>query len=258
MLGLGSIVGAGSFADLWKSCALMFVAFTGYGRIATLGEEVRDPARTIPRAIWITLGLTMGFYLLVGFVAHGAAGNGLRIDPGEPAALLAVAARRFGSPTVVWIVSLGAVTAMLGVLLNLNLGLSRVVLAMARRGDLPSALARIDATGSTPVPAVILTTLAVATPSLIGDVRATWSFCALTVLIYYAVTNWCALRLPPEHRRYPRAIAAVGLLACLALALFIEPIYWSFAFAILAAAAGRRLLIRFTRPNPGGVPPPDR
>ena len=112
------------------------------------------------------------------------------------------------------------VTAMLGVLLNLIIGLSRVVLAMGRRGDLPRGLAAIDHRKS-PRNAVLVVGAAIGALVLIGDVKLTWTFSAFTVLLYYAITNAAALRLPPEHRRYPRAIAAFGLVACIGLAAFI-------------------------------------
>src|SRR5690606_13440522 len=79
--------------SLLYASALMFVAYTGYGRVATLGEEVRDPLRTIPRAIVLTLLATMGIYLLVTAVAVGAVGAGALAEAtGRRAAPLAVAA----------------------------------------------------------------------------------------------------------------------------------------------------------------------
>jgi APA family basic amino acid/polyamine antiporter len=105
---------------------------------------------------------------------------------------------------------------MLGVILNLVLGISRVVLAMARRGDLPSRLAEVR--GSSPRAAVIVTGAVIGALALVGSIKLAWSVSAFTVLVYYAITNWCALRLPPADRRFPRAIAVVGLAACVALA----------------------------------------
>src|SRR5690606_28107556 len=125
-------------------------AYTGYGRIATLGEEVRDPEHTIPRAVVFTLAITLVLYVAVALVGVAAVGApALGAATGEEAAPLEAAARSF-SPVVAKIVSVGAVTAMLGVLLNLVLGLSRVLLAMGRRGDMPAATARIDKSGTTP------------------------------------------------------------------------------------------------------------
>jgi APA family basic amino acid/polyamine antiporter len=224
--------GVGAFLH---GAALMFVAFTGYGRVATLGEEVRDPQRSIPRAIGITLLVSLALYLAVGFVAVAAAGpEALARATEGRAAPLEVVARGFGVPGVAWAVATGAVTAMLGVLLNLVLGLSRVWLAMARRGDAPRSLAHVSERGS-PSRAVVLTGLLVAALVLTGSVRLTWSFSAFTVLIYYALTNLAALRLPPESRRYPRWVPAAGLLACLGLAFWVEARIWITGTALAAA-----------------------
>jgi APA family basic amino acid/polyamine antiporter len=225
--------GGGAFLH---GAALMFVAFTGYGRVATLGEEVRDPERSIPRAIGITLLVSLGLYVAVGFVAVAAVGPDALARASEGAAApLEVVAHGFGVPGVAWAVALGAVTAMLGVLVNLVLGLSRVWLAMARRGDAPRGLARVSQGGS-PRRAVLLTGLLVGGLTLSGSVRLTWSFSAFSVLVYYALTNLAALRLPPEARRYPRWIPAAGLVACLGLAFRVEARIW--VTGLLLGAAG--------------------
>jgi basic amino acid/polyamine antiporter, APA family len=199
--------------SLLHASALMFVAFAGYGRIATLGEEVRDPQRAIPRAIIIALVVTLVLYTAVIIVGIGTVGASAFAATTAP---LEHAAR---SPAIRTIVAVAAVTAMAGVLLNLVLGVSRVVLAMARRRDLPHALASIDARKS-PRTAVLVTGLAIAALAAIGNVKTTWSFSAITVLVYYAITNLAALRLPAAERRFPRVIAALGLVACLALVAF--------------------------------------
>ncbi len=215
--------------------ALMFVAYTGYGRIATLGEEVREPRRTIPRAIIATLVLSMALYVAVGFVAIGAVGAGpFAAATAETAAPLEVVAHSLSVPGARWILAAGAMTAMLGVLLNLILGLSRVFLAMGRRGDMPRALAGLDDSGTTPRLAVLLTGAVIAGLAMIGSVRTTWSFSAFTVLFYYALTNLAALRLPPESRRYPSWVAVAGLVACLFLAFWVEPEVWLAGLGLLA------------------------
>ena len=208
-----------SLRDIAHATALMFVAYTGYGRIATLGEEVRDPSRTIPRAIVITLVVALVLYLAVTAVAIGAAGaDSLAAATRAAAAPLETIAARFGAP-VRYVIAIGAITAMLGVLLNLLLGISRVVLAMARRGDLPRGLAKVH--GSSPRAAVLATGAVISALTLIGNVKTTWSFSAATVLVYYAITNVCALRQPREERRFPRVVAWLGLASCLALAVWL-------------------------------------
>ena len=194
------------------------------GRIATLGEEIRDPEWNIPKAIVVTLLTTMALYAAVAFVAVAAAGAPAIAEATRTAAApLEVVARGFELPSVAWLVAAGAVTAMLGVLLNLLLGLSRVLLAMARRGDMPGWFATISGGEATPRRAVIAVGVVVGMLALIGNVRTTWSFSAFTVLVYYALTNLAALRLPVESRLYPRWIAVCGLVSCLGLAFWVEP-----------------------------------
>lgn len=221
-------------AGLLEATALMFVAFTGYGRIATLGEEVREPGRTIPVAVVATLVVSLLLYGLVAVVAVGSAGaERLAEATDSVAAPLEVVARGFGWPGVVPAVAIGAVTALTGVLLNLILGLSRVVLAMGRRRDLPAVTARLNASGTAPRPAVAIVGLAVTALVLVGDVRTTWSFSAFTVLVYYAITNLAALRLPDDRRRYPRWMAWAGLAGCLVPAFFVDRSVWAGGLGML-------------------------
>jgi APA family basic amino acid/polyamine antiporter len=138
-------------------------------------------------------------------------------------------------PGIAHVVALAAITAMAGVLLNLLLGLSRVVLAMARRGDLPTTLAHVDPARRSPRRAVLLTGGLIGLLVLTGSVKATWSFSAFTVLVYYALTNLAALRLPPEYRRFPRVIPALGLASCLGLAFWVEPVFWLVGLGLIGA-----------------------
>ena len=238
--------GEGTLRAFLHATALMFVAYTGYGRIATLGEEVHDPARTIPRAIIATLAVSAVLYVAVAAAAVGAVGAAaFSAATTATAAPLQAIARGLGHPAAATLLSIGAMTAMLGVLLNLVLGLSRVVLAMARRGDLPAPFARLRTRHATPTAAVLLTGGLIATAALIGDVKTAWTVSAFTVLVYYAVTNLAALALPPEERRFPRWIAWAGLGACLFLAFWVEVVVWAaglgwIGLGLLAHLAARR------------------
>lgn len=212
--------------NLLPATALMFVAFTGYGRIATLGEEVTEPRRTIPRAIIATLVTTTVIYIVVTWVALANAGNQF--------SSLAIIAQTFSGPSLIKVLTAGAIIAMASVLLNLVLGLSRVVLAMGRRCDLPKTTARI--TDSTKVPAVATIVVGCLITGLVyvGDMKLTWSFSAFTVLVYYALTNLCAIRLKIEERLYPSWVSYIGLFACLCLAVFVE---WRIILAGLSLIA---------------------
>ena len=220
----GDVVGAWQRSlmtarHLLGATALMFVAYTGYGRIATLSEEVHHPRRTIPIAIVVTLAVSMLLYLSVGFVAVASVGPEAVVKATQQhAAPLEVVARMWERPRLGWLMTAGAITAMGGVLLNLLLGLSRVLLAMGRRRDMPSIVARLDEEGTTPWVAVIVMGLVVMGLILLGDIRMAWSLSAFTVLIYYGITNLAAIRLPKRLRLYPVFIPWCGLISCLGLA----------------------------------------
>jgi basic amino acid/polyamine antiporter, APA family len=230
---------------LFHGAALMFVAYTGYGRIATLGEEVRDPGRTIPRAIIATMIVVTVLYLGIAFAGVGVLGAGaFGAAAARTAAPLESVASELGIPLLPAVVAIAAVAAMVGVLLNLLLGLSRVLLAMARRGDAPAFLVRVDAERGSPVASVWACGLAVTVLALLGDVGTTWSFSAFTVLIYYAITNLAALRIEPRHRLYPRWIPAAGLVGCLALAFWVDLTVWLAGLGLLLAGLGGHLARR--------------
>lgn len=232
-------------ASILQATALMFVAYTGYGRIATLGEEVKTPRRTIPRAIIITLTTTMLLYIGVVVVGIGAVGSQtLGEVTSEQVAPLEIAARNFNIRGSGLILAVGAVTATLGVLLNLILGLSRVLLAMGRRQDLPKFVAKMNSSRTTPYVAVLIMGTAIACLVLIGDVRTTWSFSAFSVLIYYAITDLSALKIPDEQRLYPKWIAWIGLSACLFLAFWVEQRIWLVGIGLIIGGLIWKTIIR--------------
>lgn len=229
--------------SMLEATALMFVAYTGYGRIATLGEEVREPAKVIPRAILGTLLLSMVLYVSVSFVAVATVGAQHFGQYAKTAAPLEQVARTFRLPQVAFVVAMGAITAMAGVLLNLLLGLSRVLFAMARDGEMPALFAHIDAKTESPHRAVWGIGLFIAALVMLGDVRTTWSFSAFTVLIYYGLTNLSALRLPPKDQRYPRVISLFGLLSCGTLAFFVPLHIWLAGLLLLGLGFVLRIFL---------------
>jgi basic amino acid/polyamine antiporter, APA family len=217
-------------AHVLQASALMFVAYTGYGRIATMGEEARNPRETIPKAMILCLGLTMLLYMAVAAVGIGAVGvTGL-----TGTAPLETAIRQVTGGGGSVVLAVGAITAMLGVLLNLILGLSRVVLAMGRRSDLPRRFAQLNPEQTTPTGAVLAVAGAIALLVLIGNVKTTWSFSAFSVLIYYAITNLAALQLPTQDRLFPTWVSVAGMVFCLLLTLWVEPIIWQVGLGLIA------------------------
>ncbi|HVX84647.1 MAG TPA: APC family permease [Phycisphaerae bacterium] len=236
--------GAGMPAFL-HGAALLFVAYTGYGRVATLGEEVHDPRRTIPRAMVVTLALTAALYVAVAagavFTVGAGAFGGMASSGGAP---LTGVAEALKLPGAAWLLAAGAMTAMLGVLLNLLLGLSRVLLAMARRGDMPHGAARLNAGRTTPYVAVVTMGAVVAGLTLLGDVKTAWSFSAFMVLIYYALTNIAALRLPRELRLFPQVVPAAGLAGCLGLAFWVDAGVWMTGLGLIVLGLGWHAVAR--------------
>ncbi len=214
--------------------ALMFVAYTGYGRIATLGEEVVEPHKTIPKAIIMTMIIIVILYLSVALTALFVMGaEPFGATAGGEAAPLMVVAQVLSIPWIGPIVTISAITAMLGVLINLILGLSRVLLGMARRKDVPGVLERIHPQTKSPVPAVLATAVIISLLVITGDIVFTWSFSAFTVLIYYSITNLAALMLPKELKLYPAWIPVTGLAGCLFLAFWIDYSIWIPALILL-------------------------
>jgi APA family basic amino acid/polyamine antiporter len=199
-----------------RSAALLFFAYTGYARIATLGEEVKDPRSTIPRAIEITIWGAILLYAAVAVVAVGAVGAGALARGPAP---LVVAARAFSLRGVATAVAVGGVTAMLGVILSQLLGLSRMTFAMARRGDLPRSLERVHAVHGVPSRAVLVigavTTLVAATGTLAGVASAA----SFTILVYYGIANGAALRMPRRAKLFSDVVPLFGLAGCALLAL---------------------------------------
>ncbi|MGZ0169698.1 MAG: APC family permease [Planctomycetales bacterium] len=212
-----------SYHNVFHAAALSFVAYTGYGRVATMGEEIRDPSRNIPRAVIATLATTLVVYLVVTLAIVALVAPVLNVQlAGAANSLAQLLNDGQASPTAASMAQAGAMIAMLGVLLNLILGLSRVALAMARRNDLPACFATLSSNGDSPQRAVLLVAVMIGLLTLSGDILRTWSISAFAVLIYYATANLCALRQPSEERRYPRLVSVIGLCGCLSLVPFID------------------------------------
>jgi len=238
-------------ASLFYATALMFVAYTGYGRIATLGEEVKNPQKTIPRAIITTMIVVVLLYLLITATViqlMGAEAFAATLQ-GE-AAPLVMASEILQISWIRWAVSIAAITAMTGVLLNLLLGLSRVLLSMARRSDMPTQFQTIHPSNGSPTKAVWGSFAIIAILLSTGSVQFTWSFSAVTVLIYYAITNLAALRLRGDERRFPAWISLAGLAGCLFLTLWVKAAIWLPAAGVLLAGwVWHAAAIRIARPQ---------
>jgi APA family basic amino acid/polyamine antiporter len=200
--------GPATVRGVLQAAGLLFFAFAGYARIATLGEEVRDPERTIPRAVHIALGAVLVTYAVVGLALLAGLGTGgLAASP----APVADAARAAGAAWLVPVVRGAAAVAALGALLALILGVSRTVLAMARDGFLPRRLAAIHPRHRVPHVAEAAIGAIVAGLVATADLRGAIGFSSFGVLLYYAIANAAALTVS-------RVVPVLGLIGCLVLA----------------------------------------
>jgi APA family basic amino acid/polyamine antiporter len=198
-----------------RAAGYLFFAFAGYARIATLGEEVREPAIVIPKAIPRALGGVLGLYAVVGVTALASVPIADLARTDAPLQLL-VATGPLHVLSAAVRVSAGI--AALGVLLNLVPGVSRTVLAMARQRDLPAVLTSLDRR-SNPVRAELAVGAAVIAVILLTGLRDAVALSGVAVLVYYAITNAAALTLPRSQRRWHQGFAAAGLVLCVAIAL---------------------------------------
>lgn len=235
---LTPVTGDGGVHGVLGAAAIMFFAFAGYARVATLGEEVKNPATTIPRAVPIALGAVFAVYLIVISGALAAAGPELLAASAAPLEEAARAGLGEGAASAV---RAAAAIGVLGVLLSLMAGVARTTFAMAADGELPPALGRVS--GRTKVPHIAQT--AVGAIVLVGVVlvptASAIATSSLLILTYYAIAHLSALRLGDGQRR-PLLLAPLGLVGCVALAVNLPAAELTTGAAILAAGVGARTL----------------
>lgn len=235
-----------------QSAGLLFFAFAGYARIATLGEEVVDPRRTIPRAILIALGTTVLLYTLVALSVTGVLG----VD--AVAASTAPLADAVAAGSASWLtpaVRIGGAVASLGALLALFAGIGRTALAMARNGDLPRPLAAVHPRYRVPHRAEVAVATAVSALVLVVDLRGMIGFSSFGVLLYYTVANVAAHR-QPVGRLYPRQLQTLGAALCLLLVVTLPWHSVAAGLVMYLIGVGYRLVVQRRRSSPGPSPGP--
>jgi APA family basic amino acid/polyamine antiporter len=206
--------GESGWYGVLQSAGLLFFAFAGYARIATMGEEVRDPGRTIPRAIPLALGIAVAVYTVIAvtlLLVLGASGIGESDAP--LAAAVAAGTADWAGP----VVRVGAAAAALGALLALIAGIGRTTLAMAREADLPRWLAAVHPRHRVPHRAELVLAGIVCLLVLTVDLRGAIGFSSFGVLLYYFVANAAAYTQPADRRRWPRSLQVAGAGGCLLL-----------------------------------------
>lgn len=202
-----------------EATALLFFAFTGFARISTLAEEVKNPEKTIPRAIIITISVAIVLYILVSIVAIGVLGTHAMANSKSP---LQVAANDLNTPGIKIIITLGASTAMLGVLLSQILGISRMMFAMGRKNDLWPAFQRIDTKNNVPQLGIFTTGIIILMFCVFGSFEFILASSAFTILLYYGITNLAALKQPEHERRYGKVVPLLGLIGCVSMAISLD------------------------------------
>jgi APA family basic amino acid/polyamine antiporter len=221
----------GGVPGILQAAGIMFFAFAGYARIATLGEEVSTPRTTIPKAIVISLGIALFVYLViigaavlsvdVEFLAKSKAPLALAVESGSFA---------FLSP----VVRIGACLASLGVLLSLLAGVSRTTFSMAANRDLPHFLSAVHPVHKVPHYAELIVGLIVASVVAAADIRSAIGFSSFAILLYYAIANATAWTLKGKERLWPRWMAGAGLISCITIA---------FSLPVLSIVGGSALFI---------------
>jgi basic amino acid/polyamine antiporter, APA family len=227
-------LGTGGVDGILRSAGLLFFAFAGYARIATLGEEVDEPARTIPKAIPRALGITLGVYAVVTVSALAAVGPDALAGSDAP---LATAVRAGDLDVLVPVVRIGGTVAALGVLLSLTAGVSRTAFAMAADRELPGWFDAVHPSHKVPYRAELAAGALVALLVTLTDLRGAIGFSSFCVLTYYAIANASAWTLPPQHRRWPRPLAVAGIVGCATLAVTLPPATVVAGTGVLAAGA---------------------
>lgn len=236
----------GGPGGILSGAALIFFAYTGFARVTLMAEEIKNPSQTIPRAIYLALGISTAIYLLAGIVAIGLAGAPALADSGSP---LADAIARTGSSGSVILISAGAMVATASVLLTTILGISRIVFSMARKNDLPGFLGRIHPRFGTPHYAILITGAGMISALLLADLALVVAVSTFAMLVFYLIANIAALRLPPEHRRYQKGVPVIGMLSCAGLIIFLSPASWAIGFTGLIAGGAWFFLRKRTVPD---------
>lgn len=237
--GISPLSVTGGWYGVLQSAGLLFFAFAGFARIATMGEEVKDPQRTIPKAILTALGLALTVYVLIAVSVLLTIGSEQLASSTAPLVDV-VTARGWG-----WaepIVRAGAAAAALGALLALVAGVGRTSLAMARNRELPRWLAAVHPRHRVPHHAEIALAVVVSALVAVVDLREAIGFSSFGVLIYYFIANISAYTQDKAQRRYPKAWQLLGAAGCLLLVATLPPVSIAAGMSVLAIGVLYRIL----------------
>jgi APA family basic amino acid/polyamine antiporter len=230
-----------------QGAAFIFFAYLGFGRIATLGEEVKNPERALPLSILIALTVSVAIYVLTGFTATGLQDYRILAQSGSP---IAEAAKATGNFTLVAAISFGALIATTSVLLTNLIGLSRVAFAIARNNQLPKSVAKVSSRLGTPYISILAGGALLTILSFALDLKQAASITSFSILCVHLTVNLSAMRVrkkmltPPKFRMplYP-AIPLLGLVSCVILMFSLPQESWIVAAIVVSVTAALYLLL---------------
>jgi APA family basic amino acid/polyamine antiporter len=225
-----------SLAGVLPASALIFFAFAGYARVATLGPEVNNPSVNIPKAITLSLVFVLALYFLVANALQAQLGNALQLSVAPIQDLAAIALPWLPSELVVMV----AASACLGSLLSLLAGISRTAEAMAKDRELPRFIGLRSKRFNSPWVADLVI-LGIATALLVsGEITWTIGISSFAVLVYYAIANFAAFRQLSPKQPVARSLALIGAALCLAVGFFVPFESLLVAMLALVVAMGLR------------------
>jgi len=186
--------GAPPAAAVTRASAVMIFAFLGIESALIPSGEVRDPARTVPRAVFLAISAVAVIYLFVQLVAQGLLGAGLA---GQKTPLAEAAAVAMG-PSGRLLILVGSSVSMLGYLAGMTFASPRMLFAFSRDRFLPAALGSVHPRFRTPHVAIVVQTIAVMALSATGSFEKLAMIANGSVLMVYAV---CCLGVLSLRRR---------------------------------------------------------
>jgi basic amino acid/polyamine antiporter, APA family len=210
-------------SGILSGAALIFFAYTGFARVTIMAEEVQNPRVTIPRSIYLALAISTILYIFVSIIAVGLVGAPVLSQSGSP---LADAIRVTGSSPAVLLISTGAMIATASVLLTTIMGISRIVFAMSRKGDLPAFLTHIHPRFATPHYAIWISGACMIAAILLADLTLVVAVSTFAMLVFYLIADIAAFRIPSDFQKYPRIVPLIGAVSCIALIGFLTINSW--------------------------------
>jgi APA family basic amino acid/polyamine antiporter len=223
----------GPVTNIFVGANFIFFAFIGFGRAAIVAEEVKNARRIVPEAIIAALGISVLIYILVGISALGLASAKTLSMSYSP---LATAIKTIGNPSLVYVISAGALIATASVTLSSILGVSRMLFAIARERELPVILSKLHGHYNVPYAAILLSGVIIIILTLFVNLTRVVSVSIFASLFCYSLANLSAIRLKRQQLHYPLIIPILGLITCLGLLFFIQK--WSIVVGVICIAAG--------------------